>query len=108
MASKRNLRPGSRPASAGLGLLRDETASIVVVAATATVTLSVTGTNKTDVLTVSGLTVQPTAGTPLSTGNITSSGTATIAGVAGANFGTLTETPGAATQLGVTTQPAGA
>ncbi|MEX2117372.1 MAG: hypothetical protein WEB37_10830, partial [Bacteroidota bacterium] len=47
--------------------------------------------------------VRPTAGTPLASGNITKSGTATIAGVTGAtNFGTLTEVAGAFDNLFVT------
>lgn len=49
------------------------------------------------------LRVRPTAGTPLASGNITKSGTATIAGVTGAtNFGTLTEVAGDFDQLIVT------
>ena len=47
--------------------------------------------------------VRPTAGTPLAPGNITMTGTATIAGVTGTtNFGTLTEVPGAFARLYVT------
>ena len=56
----------------------------------------------------SNIQVRPTAGTPLASGNITKSGTATIAGVTGStNFGTLTEVAGTATKLGITTQPSG-
>ena len=43
-------------------------------------------------LTYTGLEVRPTASSPLATGNLTVSGTATITGVSGTtNFGTLTE-----------------
>jgi hypothetical protein len=43
-------------------------------------------------ITWSGIAVQPTAVSPLATGNITESGTSTISGITGStNFGTLTE-----------------
>jgi adhesin/invasin len=89
---------GSAPSSANIGNL-----TFNIAAGAVTATFDVGNTNKTDTLTFSGLKVQPTAGTPLQSGNITKSGTAAIAGVSGAtNFGTLTETGGAATQLNVT------
>jgi adhesin/invasin len=62
-----------------------------------------TGGGATSRITWSGLTVRPTAGTPLASGNITKSGTATIAGVNGStSFGALTEIPGAAVRICVT------
>lgn len=54
-------------------------------------------------LTWQDLRVRPTSGAPLESGDITKSGTATIAGVTGAaNFGTLTEVAGAFDMLVVT------
>ncbi|MGB7957381.1 MAG: YDG domain-containing protein [Minisyncoccia bacterium] len=52
--------------------------------------------------------VRPTAGTPLASGNITKSGTATVSGITNGttNIGTLTEVAGAKNQLVYTTQPA--
>ncbi|HXF10233.1 MAG TPA: hypothetical protein VN625_05565, partial [Desulfuromonadaceae bacterium] len=48
----------------------------------------------------SGIKVRPTAGTPLASGTITSSGTASIIGVSGTtSFGSLTERPGNAVSL---------
>jgi hypothetical protein len=63
-----------------------------------------------DVITIGDVTaidVQPTAGTPLATGNILSVGsTCTIAGIDGAtNFGTLTEVAGAITGLAIIQEP---
>lgn len=56
----------------------------------------------------SGIQVRPSAGTPLASGNITDTGTATITGVTSStNFGTLTEVAGAAKKLAFTVQPAG-
>ena len=50
--------------------------------------------------------VRPTAGTPLASGNITNSGSASLSGVpAGATFGFLQETAGAASKLVVLTFP---
>jgi hypothetical protein len=46
-------------------------------------------------ITWSGIKVRPEAGTPLASGNITETGTATWAGVHPANFGVLTEVNGA-------------
>jgi len=50
-------------------------------------------------ITFSGIQVRPTAGTPLASGNLTFSGTATVAG----NAGVLTEVAGVATKLVFTT-----
>src|SRR5262249_47120061 len=54
-----------------------------------------------------GLTVQPSAGTPLASGSITESGTAALPGATG-SYGSLNETAGAASKLVFTGQPAGA
>lgn len=54
-------------------------------------------------VTFSNIQVQPRAGTPLASGNITLSGTAGATG----NAGALTEVAGTATQLVITTQPVG-
>ncbi|MCX6120398.1 MAG: hypothetical protein NTX44_02110 [Ignavibacteriales bacterium] len=55
-------------------------------------------------LTWQNIRIRPTAGTPLASGNITSSGTSTLVGVShgSTNFGTLTETAGATVKLVVT------
>ncbi len=55
----------------------------------------------------SNIQVRPTAGTPLATGNMTKSGTATVSGITSGttNLGTLTEVAGAKHQLVYTTQP---
>ncbi len=55
----------------------------------------------------SNIQVRPTAGTPLATGNVTKSGTATVSGITNGttNLGTLTEIAGAKNQLVYTTQP---
>ncbi len=71
-------------------------ASIVVTATTATVTMTVGGTNRTDALTISGLQVTATASCPIAaTGNINmnASSTQTIAGVTtgSTSFGTLSQ-----------------
>ncbi len=62
-----------------------------------------------DSLTWQNVEVQPSAGTPLASGNIYESGSASLVGVTqgpgGTNFGTLTEVPGAASQLVIHTQP---
>lgn len=55
----------------------------------------------------SGIQVRPSSGTPLASGNITDSGTATVVGLTSStNLGTLTETFGAKNKLGITQQPA--
>lgn len=97
------------------------TASIVLSdATTLTITLTVTNTSGRDILNITGLQVQPTQATPLSTGlhiyrPTTGGGTAVIAGItassdgsSGDNFGTLTEVPDIASQLVFTTQPTNA
>jgi hypothetical protein len=54
--------------------------------------------------------VRPAAGTPLATGNLTRTGTATMAAVtpSSTSFGALTEIAGAANRLAFTTQPGNA
>ena len=57
-------------------------------------------------VTFSNIQVQPTAGTPLASGNITDTGTASISGMTSStNLGTLTEVVGAKNKLVITTQP---
>ena len=88
--------------------------------ATITLTLTVAGAGSVDSLTlgsVTGIQVQPTTGSPLAAGNhiyrpSTGGGTATITGIStsadgssGSNFGSLTEVPGVASELGIATQP---
>ena len=103
---------------------RDITAaSVTVTSAAVTVTFSTDGVaNNSDELTISNLPVRPTAGAPLASGQIyrpTIGGgtvgavagittTDNAAGSGGTNFGTLTEVPGAAVKLLITTQPSGA
>ncbi|MFN7138735.1 MAG: FG-GAP-like repeat-containing protein [Limisphaerales bacterium] len=71
-----------------------------------TITLTVADTDKQDTLTISGIQARPTAGSPLTSGNITrSGGTAEIKIEAGTHFGTLTAVAGAAQQLSILTQP---
>lgn len=54
----------------------------------------------------SNIQVRPSAGTPLASGNITHTGTASITGITSStNLGTLTEVVGAKNKLAVTTQP---
>src|SRR5205085_11169950 len=54
--------------------------------------------------------VRPLAGTPLASGNLTRSGTASMAAVTGGStsFGALTEIPGLANRLVFTSQPGSA
>ena len=81
-------------------------------ATTLTITLTVTNTTGLDTLNITGIQVQPTAGTPLASGNITvaTASTETVTGIAKGttSLGALTEVTGTATQLAFTTQPAGA
>src|SRR5205823_5485951 len=58
-------------------------------------------------LTWQNVRVRPSAGTPLANGNLTKTGTATMAVVTASStsFGTLTEVAGAATRLAFTTHP---
>ena len=95
---------GSVSVASGFNL---SAASISVTASAATITYSTSASNKgPDVMTISGLQVQPTAGTPLASGNIVSScsSTGVIAGVTcnSTNFGTLTEVAGAINKLSIT------
>lgn len=74
-------------------------ASISVTSSTATVTFSVSLTNKTDSMTISGLRAQPLSSYPRASGNIlrasANPGTGTIAGITSStNFGTLSESVG--------------
>jgi len=87
--------------SVGGGLCAGLTGTLVVTATTATHTVT-TASSSACILTFVGLQVQPTAGTPLATGNITKTGTSLAPG---AGYGTLTEVAGAVAQLVVTTQP---
>lgn len=84
--------------------------SLIITSITTTqITFTVTNTTSggvTNSLTWQNVRVRPSAGTPLASGNITKSGTATIIGVIGStNFGTLTEIVGAQSQLVIATQP---
>ncbi|MDB6058837.1 MAG: hypothetical protein JWO95_2681, partial [Verrucomicrobiales bacterium] len=65
---------------------------------------------ETSVLTWSGIAVRPTAGTPLVSGTITESGTATFTldSTPVDNYGALAEVAGTVAQLAFTTQPASA
>ncbi len=86
--------PGSATAAAGgtgcAGMVLGP-----VVTTTTTVTIPITTASTSPcTLTVSGLQVRPTAGNPLATGNITNTGTTGPTG-GSANYGTLTEVPGA-------------
>lgn len=75
--------------------------SISTTQITFTITEASNGSNNT--ATFQNVRVQPSAGAPLASGNLTVSGTATIAGVTGStNFGTLTQVAGAMTKLLVT------
>src|SRR5262249_8976911 len=57
-------------------------------------------------LTWQNVRVRPTAGTPLASGNLSRSGTASAAGLpTGANLGPLREVPGADSRLAIQTQP---
>lgn len=90
-------------------------ASIVVTATTATITYTTGGTNKFDVMTISGLRVRANDGATLpSAFNIVrtaaSPGTGTIAGITNdsTNFGSLSQVVGVVSKLAMTTQPGGA
>ncbi len=73
---------------------------------TYTVTARDSNTNTRCHVTFSNIQVRPTAGTPLASGNITHTGTASIVGMTSStNLGTLTEVVGAKNKLAVTTQP---
>ena len=81
--------------------------SVAVTSVTTTqITFTVTSSSTngvTNSLTWQNIRVRPSAGTPLASGNITRTGTATMSGVTGTtNFGTLTEVAGAINKLVVT------
>ena len=78
------------------------TGTLVVTATQATFTGS--GGTATCILTFIGLQVQPTAGSPLTSGNITKTGTST-APTGATNYGTLTKVAGAITELIYIAQP---
>jgi len=82
----------------------------VVTASNITVTVtSIDGSGTRSRITWSGIGVQPTAGTPLASGNITRSGTATIRGITtSTSLGALTEVAGSASRLAFGTQPGNA
>ena len=84
------------------------TASVTAqTAATITCTVTAASSGSAGTLTFIGVTIQPTAGTPLAAGSITETGTASLSGASG-GYGTLAEVAGAASKLGFTAQPAGA
>ncbi len=89
-------------------LASGSTIAVTRTASTLTITITSVSTRDPNTLTWQNVRVRPSAGTPLATGNITKSGTATMAGVTGGttSFGTLTEVVGAATKLTIQTQPA--
>ncbi len=89
--------------------LASGTASVTAGSITITITAGDSGGKTRSRLTWSGIRVRPAAGSPLATGNLTSSGNAVLKGVSSStSFGTLTETSGAVTALSFSTQPAGA
>jgi len=88
--------------NSGSGTIVTLSATITVTASTITTTITgrdgTTGTPMSKI-TWSNIQVRPTAGTPLASGNITNSGTASISGAGGTvNFGTLTEVVGRPTR----------
>ena len=98
-------------------------ASVDVNSSAVTVTLTVKGTTKSDTLIIgnSNFQIQPSAGTPLASGNIyrpaSGGGNANIAGIStssnsngsgGTSFGILSEIEGVASRLGFAVQPEGA
>ena len=73
--------------------------SVTTTAITFTITNS-SNNNVTNTVTWQNVRVRPTVGYPLATGNLTVSGTASIAGVNGStNFGTLTQVPGSTANM---------
>ncbi len=89
------------------------TAVAITSRATNQITLTVTNASKGGVtcsLTWTNLRVRPNLGTPLASGNLTKTGTATLAAVTASStsFGTLTEVAGAANRLAFTAQPGSA
>ncbi len=90
------------------GLASGSTIAATVAATTITITITSksTGSGNLNSLTWQNIQVQPTAGTPLASGTISRSGTAS--GLSSSSWGTLTEVAGAASKVAFTTQPAGA
>jgi hypothetical protein len=85
--------------------------SVNVTSTAVTVTYTSGGTNKADVMTISGIAVRATTGLGLPGGNITrSGGTGAITGIVNGstNFGTLSQVAGPASKLKVTAVPASA
>ena len=106
----------TRTAGSGLNTLNindqpSGTSAAITLRTTTTITFTVipggvTSAGVRNSLTWQNVRVRPTAGTPLASGNITKSGTSSIAGVTGTtNFGTLTEVPGPASKLAFAQQP---
>ncbi len=96
---------------AGTGaLLALSSATATVTASNITVTVSsIDGSGTRSQITWAGIGVRPTAGTPLASGNITRSGTATVSGITNStSLGVLTEIAGPASQLAFATQPGNA
>ncbi len=88
---------------AGNSPVQGSVTSVTATQITYTVTASSSNPSK---LTWQNVRVRPTSGTLLALGNLTSSGTATVAGLpANANLGLLREVPGAASTLVIQTQP---
>ena len=89
------------------GLADGSTIAVTRTSTTLTITIaSASNTGVTCSLTWQNIRVRPSAGTPLASGNMVKTGTATAAAVSGTtNFGTLTEVAGAANKLTIQTQP---
>jgi hypothetical protein len=93
------------------GLASGSTIPVSVTSTTLTITITSSSNSgagsANNKLTWQNIRVRPTSGSPLASGNITSSGTATVNGVTNGttNWGTLTEVPGAVTQLTFNQQP---
>jgi len=103
-----NAGQGSVSAQGGRDIVASPPAdapTISITSSTITVSFKVSGTTKTDILTVSGIQVRPTDGANIpSSGNILKTGgTATITGIDGTtNFGSLSQVVGAVSKLVVT------
>ncbi len=87
--------------------LASPTAAAITSITTTQITFTITAASSngvTNSLTWQNVRIRPTAGAPLATGNITKTGTSTMAGVTNGvtNFGTLTEVAGAHARLVVT------
>lgn len=95
---------GTGPNSRNINDLASGTSAAITSISTTQITFTVTAAssnNVTNSLTWQNVRVRPSAGTPLASGNITKSGTSTMAGVTTGvtNFGTLTEVAGAMNML---------